>query len=282
MTIEAKVVLDSISPDGIRLTTMQLRYPKMIHGELMTHRVFSRNASSSRAIPVERYIEQIRADPAMPVAWGKNQKGMQAQETIEDKDAEEAKRLWLEGREFAAQIATRLAALGVHKQLANRVIEPWVHISVVVTSTEWENFYGLRDHKDAQPEMKFLAETALDAHRKSEPQIVDYGYWHLPYVDIEKERLSGAQAAMASVARCARVSYLNHDGTNPDILKDMELHHKLKESGHWSPFEHQATPLKIVEGNDDNWSGNFYGWKQYRKTFQGENRNYHKLGLVSR
>src|ERR1700693_1578480 len=109
MTVSAKIVADSVGQAGQRITTMQLRYPKFIHGEFMTHRVFSRNASSSRAIPVERLIQDVIDDPAMPVFWGKNQKGMQAKEELTGNDLYMAKREWLRARDQAVASARMLA-----------------------------------------------------------------------------------------------------------------------------------------------------------------------------
>jgi thymidylate synthase ThyX len=313
MTITAKVVCDSISPQGIRLTTMQLRYPKMIHSEFMTHRVFSRNASSSRAIPVERLIQDVMDDPAMPVFWGKNRPGMQAVEEMTIEERREAINEWLMARDDAVRHARILHMYGTHKQLVNRTIEPWCHINVVVTSTEWANFNALRFHKDAQPEMRVLAEAMRDARQSSTPQEREPGDWHLPYVGHGEVQThlrgeSGMQAwtdemwtevaIKISVARCARVSYLTHDGKAPNIEQDLKLYDRLVGSVplHASPAEHQATPdeaesytLMTHEPTEEqkrdrimpmdlaltfknsHQHGNFVGWRQYRKMLPNEN-----------
>jgi len=185
MTITAKIIADSVSPDGVRITTMQLRYPRFIHAEFLTHRMFSRNASSSRAIPVERLIADIEADHAMPVYWGKNQKGMQAREECDGRvkswefgpspsefgggmswTAEEA---WHFARDNAIKMARAFHEAGYHKQIVNRLLEPFSHINVLVTATDWANFYALRRHEDAQPEMKALADAMWEAQQASEP-----------------------------------------------------------------------------------------------------------------
>ena len=140
MTIEAKIIEDSISPTRARLTTFQLRYPRFIHAELMTHRLFSRNASSSRAIPAKRLFQDIEDDPALPVHWGLNQKGMQAHTEMDDFSAKAAQELWLEARDSVLAYARALESMGLHKQVVNRITEPWSHISVVCTATEWDNF----------------------------------------------------------------------------------------------------------------------------------------------
>ncbi len=157
MTVSAKVIKDSISPDGVRITTLELEYPRIIHSELMTHRVFSRNSASSRAIPVSKVIELVESNPAMPVHWGKNQAGMQAKEELDDLNKEAVRQLWLEAAKQAVSIAKVMADIGGHKQVVNRILEPFQHMKVVVTSTEWANWDWLRDHPDADPTIHALA-----------------------------------------------------------------------------------------------------------------------------
>lgn len=278
MTISAKIIADSISERGIRITSVQLRYPKFIHGELMTHRVFSRNAASSRAIPVERMIRDVVEDPAMPVYWGKNQKGMQADEEMSLQQIKLLQRKWLAGRDDAVALAQTLMQDGLHKQIANRVLEPWFHINTLVTATEWDNFFEQRLHKDAQPEMRTLAEAIRDAIEQSAPHELLPGEWHLPYVT-EDERASAAKNDQSqqgllplSVARCARVSYLTQDGLEPRPEQDLALYERLVGASplHASPAEHQATPDRCLDvmgkmewQNKDQWR-NFKGWRQYR------------------
>ncbi len=276
--IEVKVIADSISLRDKRLTTFVLTYPRFIHAELMTHRVFSRNASSSRAIPVAKMMAAIKDNPAMPEYWGKNQAGMQAKEELSDEpvyngpgsgvdpsDRWKAKLTWESARDEALKHVGRLEQIGLHKQIANRILEPWMHITVVCSATDWDNFYHLRTHPDAQPEFRILAERMLVAHNESEPKTLRFNEWHLPFV-LPEENLSFEDARKASVARCARVSYNNHDGTQPDLAKDRELHDRLLTSGHCSPFEHQATPA-IADRH-----ANFSGWIQYRNIIPNENR----------
>lgn len=275
MTITAKVIEDSISKQDIRLTTMQLTYPRFIHSEVMTHRVFSRNASSSRAIPVAKMIEMVRTDPAMPIHWGKNQPGMQAHEELTGLELDHAKQLWKIAADEAADTAKYMVNLGVHKQVANRILEPFQHIHVVVTATEWENFFNLRNHQDAQPEIRALAIVMREAMDASKPKVLLDGEWHLPYVLEEEYSNTLANLRKMSAARCARVSYLTHDGKTPDIDKDLELYSRLIDSEpmHASPIEHQATPDKFVASimcggvmwNSAKLHGNFYGWIQNRK-----------------
>lgn len=274
MTIEAKIIADSVSPTNARLTTFQLVYPRMVHAELMTHRVFSRNASSSRAIPVKKIIQQVIDNPAMPVYWGKNQKGMQARQELTPEEIEQAKEIWLRGRDKAVEQARQLVDLGVHKQIANRILEPWHHIHVVVTATDFDNFFSLRCHPDAQPEIKVLAEQMRDLFFESEPVELALGMWHLPYVSSQPMYLPTGDKSLlkASTARCARVSYMTHDNKEPTLEKDVGLHDQLLRDVHMSPFEHPATPN--VDPNA--YSGNFKGWIQYRKTIKGECFNNYK------
>lgn len=291
MPISAKIIADSISTTGIRLTTMQLRYPKFIHGEFMTHRVFSRNASSSRAIPTKQLIMDIERDPAMPVFWGKNRPGMQAVQEMTREDQDSAIKLWNDARDFAILYAYRLYAMDAHKQIVNRVIEPWSHINVVVTATEWENFFKLRCHPDAQPEMRVLAETMREVKSKSTPVLLQVGEWHLPYVNrdvAEPEKPTGVEWSddndtfiKLSVARCARVSYFTHVNKIPSKEGDLKLYDRLVGSIplHASPTEHQATPDEVVSNvvhdvnqwRSPNLHGNLIGWIQYRKTLANEN-----------
>lgn len=288
MTITAKVIADSVSPQGVRLTTIQTRYPKFIHGELMTHRTFSRNASSSRAIPVARLIQDVMDDPAVPIHWGKNQPGMQAREELTGNDLVMAQREWLRARDHAVAHARMLSFDGVHKQIVNRIIEPFCHVNVVITSTEWLNFYTLRRHPDAMPEMKALADAMWEAQQASMPKRLLSGQWHLPYVTAQDEThelvgIDPKALIKLSVARCARVSYLTHEGKAPDIDADLALYDRLVGSQplHASPAEHQATPdyfcswAPPFSADVSKWEyphqwGNFYGWRQYRKTLQGE------------
>lgn len=264
MTIRAEVVKDSVGPHGVRLTTVRARYPKFIHGELMTHRVFSRNASSSRAIPVERMIKDVERDIAHPVHWGRNQPGMQAREELADLDARTAHMYWNAAARSAVDHARRMNELGVHKQVVNRLIEPFAHINVLITATEWDNFFELRCHPDAQPEMRTLAEAIRDARDASTPRELEPGQWHLPFYD-GSPTMADPTPLMVSAARCARVSYETHDGREPSVEEDVELYRRLTSAVpmHASPLEHQATP-------DPTWAwpglhGNLVGWVQHRK-----------------
>jgi hypothetical protein len=296
MTITAKMICDSVSPERIRIKTIQARYPKFIHSELMTHRVFSRNASSSRAIPVERLIQDVIDDTAMPLKWFSNKPGMQGGEEITGPDRNFLIAEWLDGRDYAIKKARRMLAIKAHKQHINRVLEPFSHINVLITATSWANFSALRDHPDAQPEIRALAQAIHAASQQSKPNLLQPGQWHLPYVTDEDWVLLSGEAGeitkdhlnlmiKLSVARCARVSYLTQEGAKPAIPDDVKLFERLVGSVplHASPAEHQATPDTMTKGHEgpygewrvERWDhpqmhGNFTGWQQFRKMLPGE------------
>lgn len=286
---EVKVIEDSISEAGIRITTLQLTYPRYIHAELMTHRVFSRNASSSRAIPVKTLVQKSLDNMVQPIRWGLNQPGMQANEkNLSGEALEEAKAIWRSMAETCAAGAIRLAELGLHKQWANRPTEWFGTISVVLTSTDFSNWDELRAHPDAQPEINYLALLMIEARINSTPRLLKEGEWHLPYIT-HAERNDALNAIdvnkavlllpRISSARCCRVSYLKHDGSKASIQEDLDLCEKLvgAEPLHASPFEHSATPDSYLHGGESKkeWGnphlhGNFTGWCQYRKMIEAE------------
>lgn len=303
MTISAQIIADSISPQSIRLTSLQLRYPKFIHGEFMTHRKFSRNASSSRAIPVERLIQDAIDDTAAPLKWFKNKPGMQGTEEVNEDERMALEWDWAAARDAAVNAARTMIRRGAHKQHINRVIEPFCHINVIVTATDFANFFALRDHRDAQPEICELARRMKRAMEESDPARLWPDEWHLPYIDCVDVLAARNKITMGgilrvhprpeqiveylikvSVARCARVSYLTHDGKKPDFDADLALYERLVGSVplHASPAEHQATPDQwspgwsgVHGGREPSWfnpeqHGNLSGWRQYRKMLPGE------------
>lgn len=280
MTIEAKIIADSISESGKRITTMQVKFHRFILPEFNTHRVFSRNFSSSRAIPTKKLLEQVRNDPALPVHWGKNQPGMQAKEELDGDEVFRAKARWRLAAYIAADQAEILSEIGVHKQIVNRVIEPYIWAHGVVTSTEFDNWDQLRAHEDAQPEIHALALAMLEARNASTPRLLKRNEWHLPYVsDAEISNIKTSfdleQLKKISAARCCRVSYLKHDGSSPNQAEDLALFDRLAGSVplHASPLEHQATPdLISTDGvcSNPELHGNFKGWIQYRKQWEIE------------
>lgn len=322
---EAKVILDSIC-NGKRLTTMQVTHPRIIHAEFNTHCAFSRNASSSRAIPFAVTVKRVQEDPFIPVFWGENQSGMQAAREIADWKKEKAIKLWLKARDLMVEIAGELASkecqvckgakgwdtltgadaasltslwvscnecqgtgegINLHKQIANRLTETWAWITVCVTgdADAWSNYFALRCHPDAQPEIQTQAYMAQKLYFESAPQVLKPGQWHTPYIregeaeDVKKwltiplvtgeMAMTKAEASeyseskaviQISTGRCARTSYLTQEGVR-DFSEDIKLHDRLRYHVplHASPFEHvcQAT-------GDDKRYAKYTGWKAYR------------------
>lgn len=276
--IEAKIIADSVSESGKRITTLQVKFHRFVLPEFNTHRVFSRNFSSSRAIPTKKLLEQVRNDPAMPVHWGKNQPGMQAKEELDAEERFRADAKWRYAAVVAANHAEEMAAIGTHKQIVNRIIEPYIWANGIVTSTEWDNWDALRRHEDAQPEIHELACRIHEAREASTPRLLKAGEWHLPYItDEEREspfykieaNIQSNMLVKISAARCCRVSYLKHDGTKADVNEDLFLFQRLAgaEPLHASPLEHQATPSSY---NERHLWGNLFGWTQYRKVWEQE------------
>lgn len=305
---EVKIICDSISLEksnyleSNRITTFQLRYWRGIHSELMTHRKFSRNAGSSRARPSAEIIEQVRKSPWGPLHWGVNKPGMQADQELDETLKKIAQEYWKNAACAAALHAEKLVELGAHKQVVNRLLEPFTYIDVLVTSTEFANWFALRNHKDADPTIQDLAAQMQKEYDRSKPVLLQPGEWHLPYITLDdlddvrdylkKGRITRDEPSekeitkllcKISTARCARISYKPFDGSAGSIEKDLELHDKLVVSQpvHASPAEHQATPDEWYESDGDalspdsgwvspNLHGNFIGWQQYRKTLKNE------------
>lgn len=299
--ITAEIVADSVSPMGKRVTTYVLEYPRFIHSEFMTHRLFSRNAASSRAIPINKVIELVEQSPAKPIHWGKNQSGMQAKGELAGKELVTAQFYWQQAADGVVTLAELMAEAGAHKQIVNRILEPFQMIRVVCTATEYDNFFYLRYHADAQPEIAELAKCMWEAREQSIPEVLQPGEWHVPFVntsrdaagkryywnfisETEKVGISLEEALKVSASCCAQVSYRKLDTS---IEKALDIYNKLvtMKPVHASPLEHQATPIcdnthecdNYSEGNDWSegithkdrdgfpWSGNFREWIQYRQ-----------------
>lgn len=317
----AKVVADSVSTAGVRLVTQEITFPRFILPEFNTHRVFSRNSASSRAIPVIRQLSKVLANPFVPARFGTDKPGMQAGGWLEGDQHDEAVDIWLSARNSAVVHASALLLgrkhvsdflanpsllnveaerlhllslvdsyrsevrdalksgethpyLNVHKQSANRLIEPFGWHTVIVSSTEWDNFWALRDSELAQPEIRTTARLAHTEFDAGVPRLLVEGQWHLPLIQEDEMHLVSADPekwCRVSAGRCARVSYETHNGVR-DIEADIALCHTLAVNGHMSPMEHVATPDdRVNEDGTQDWHGNFYGWKQWRKTFPHEN-----------
>lgn len=286
MSIAAKVVAHSRGPNKAEIATIQTRMPRLVLAQFNTHRAISKNARSSRAVPIEKMILEAETNPVIPLCWGKNRRGMQASERLEGTAAWRSEQAWLDARDHAVATAHRLLDIGAHKQIVNRVLEPFLWVDVVATATDWNNFFALRCDKHAQPEMQAVAVAMARALRDSEPRHIGAGQWHLPYVtddeldllyELQEEAYEAQNADCVSrwfdeekrcqklsVARCARVSYAPFDGNEPDLEKDIKRHDRLERNGHWSPFEHQARAEAYHVGR----SGNFLNWTQYRQTLK--------------
>lgn len=304
--ITAKVITDSISKHtSQRITTFELEYPRFIHSELMTHRLFSRNSASSRAIPINTMIQLIEKNPAMPIHWGQNQSGMQAKQEVSQDLKEDAVFFWDAAKNDAIASAKCLSGVGIHKQIVNRLLEPFQYIKVLVTATDFNNWFNLRLHPDAQPEIQELAKVMYEALSLSEPMELSYGEWHLPYIERERDEegllnyfvykednilreqvkyyLKLTEAQKISCSCAAQVSYRKQDMS---IEKAINIYDKLvnSEPVHASAFEHCATPIHkvyyeygmvdfgtLVEGithintSMQACSGNFTNWIQYRQ-----------------
>jgi thymidylate synthase ThyX len=300
MGFDAKVLADSVSPAGHRLTTLEATFPRFVLAEFNTHRVFSRNSASSRAIPVAKQLRRVLDDPYVPIEFGSNKPGMQAGPALSGAARDAAEAEWLAARDDAVRHVLGLitspenvaryddlhACLGaaqgslkeppaewlnVHKQVANRLLEPFMWHTVIVSSTTWDNFFNLRCHPDAQPEIRLIAAKMREAFGRSVPTRLEPDEWHLPLVgEAEREEASSPEElAKISIGRCARVSYLTHDGTR-DLSADVFLYERLAESGHMSPMEHVARPMTPAELQESAWSGNFQGWIAHRKLIPGE------------
>lgn len=269
MTYNAKILADSVSPAGVRLTTMEVTFPRFILPEFNTHRMFSRNSASSRAIPVEKMIQRVKENPFIPEYWGANQPGMQAHQEIPENLKTYAYMEWVRAFGEAIRAAEYLAGVGVHKQLANRLLEPFSWHTVIVSATEWDNFFALRCHPDAQPEIRKIAEMMRDEMALSTPQLIQFGEWHLPLTpDLQEltRNYDDEQIKRISAGRCARVSFLTHDRKR-DPEKDIALcEDKIIAPGHMSPLEHVARPA----ANPEIFYGNFKGWQQFRQEIPHE------------
>lgn len=254
---------------------MEVTGHRFILAEFNTHRVFSRNSASSRAIPYPKMRQKVIDGLAFPVEWPAEQRGMQGGAELDEEARNEAIDTWGRAARSTLSSADNLHKIGLHKSVINRILEPFLPHTIIVTSTEWSGFWAQRCHPAAQPEIRVLAEKMKEAYDKSDPNLIGYFGWHTPYISDEDRDLVQAYSnesgwginettRAVSAARCARVSYLTHDGVR-SIEKDIELYSRLKDHvpAHASPFEHVATPAL------GNTKGNFVGWTQLR----------HHLGL---
>lgn len=288
--ISAKIIKDSRNPTGNRLTTFVLTFPRYILAEFNTHRMISRNSASSRAIPFKTMLEKVINNPFIPIKFMKEHKGMQGNEYFEnEEDILKLTEIWLSARNDAVVKANKLNENDLTKQMCNRILEPFLYHTIIASGTEWENFFALRAHEAAEIHFQDLAFKMLDEYNNSEPILLNEGEWHIPFGDLfEEDRIEKLYVSKLSevntdfytrkkewiektkveiaTSRCARISYGTFEGKD-DYQADIKLHDRLLESGHLSPFEHCAKSM-----DNNNQSGNFIGFEQYRKTFQNENR----------
>lgn len=262
-----QIIADSISPEGYRITTFEAYYPRYILAEVNTHRMVAKSSASSRAIPLKKRIEQVKNDPFVPAVFLANQSGMQAAGPLDPWYQERAREVWLNAARDAAFNAEALAQFNVSKQQANRILEPYVFVHTVLTGTEWDNYFNLRAHPDADPEFEKLATLMRDAYMSGQPKPLDHGAWHIPYVD-DAERTGDLIADLeVSAARCARVSYKTHEGIRSPMDKDRELAARLLAQGHLSPFDHQGVGLNTAAMSDRDLferQRHFVGWAPFR------------------
>lgn len=296
MSYEARIERDSITRYGERLTTFVVTLPRIVLAELNTHKMLSKSSASSRAIPVETQIERLYNDLFEPVSWGKNQKGMQAEVELSPEEIGQARGIWNEAMYSAIKSAELMLDVGVHKQITNRLLEPFMWHMVIITGTEWSNFFHLRDHKMAQPEIQKAAAMMNELYRSSRPKLLDADSWHLPFEPTDgshEQAYSVEERVKISVGRSARVSYNTHDGAS-DPMADKRLAEALLKNGHMAPWEHVARPMTSserpmferprlfsrpgcsltcpmwVNGERQYFLGNLNGWVQARKLIYGE------------
>lgn len=295
--ISAQIIADSINSRRKRITSFVVTMPRIVLAELNTHRVFSRNSASSRAIPFAKMVEAVKTTPFIPIRWMKEHSGMQGNEFFtEQSDIAALECAYLKGRDNAVATAEELSNLGLTKQIVNRGLEAYMYHTVILTSCDFENFIALRAHEAAEIHIQKLAYLMLEEMNNSTPKLLRGGEWHVPFSDqmdetlLEKfmptihpaslnwhhEQIQLLKIKVAT-ARCARVSYIvvGEEGKQYNYGNDIKLHDRLLGMGHLSPFEHCAQCPE--DSNDLGWSGNFDGWIQYRKILPNENRNDNRL-----
>lgn len=260
--IDATIIADSKNQFGNRIISYVITFPRIVLAEFNTHRMLSRNSASSRAIPFNKMVEKVTTNPFIPIAFQKNHSGMQGSEYLKGRDHDLAKGEWLRARSRVIENATLLNLNNnVTKQICNRLLEPWMWHTAIVTATEWENFFALRAHPDAEIHIAKLAEVMLEQANLSTPKELKGGEWHIPFgdnIDINRKFFDETQFVTTkgnsieehviqlkiriAIARCARVSYLNFEGKD-NYQADIELHDRLLKAGHMSPFEHCAKTM---------------------------------------
>lgn len=312
MAYEANVLLDSVTERGNRLITFELTFPRMILSEFNTHCMISRNSASSRAVPVKRKLVDLLTDPFVPIEFGVNQSGMSAALQLDRERTESAREIWLDARDQAVWSALALIfgktlvrdrqacelntelidsffeippedrLLDVHKQVVNRLLEPFMWHTVIATATDWSNFFALRTSEGAQPEIQRIARMMLAVKDASAPVLVTGGGWHMPLLlpdEVDVAHTSPEEWCLVSAGRCARVSYLTHHGVR-SVEADRQLAERLLDAGHMSPFEHVARAMTREEYERQRYSGKLHGWVTFRSMIPNEQD--YSLVLASR
>lgn len=281
--ISVRVVAHSKSAySGKEIVTFEYEAPKCILSEINTHRLFSRNAQSSRAVPIAKVIEGIRTNPVTPVYWGSNQAGMVAGNEIDipvklpsnqDSSFKEYARdgAWFYTARDVADLMQAWEDAGYHKQIVNRIGEAFTFVRGVITATEFDNFFHLRIHPAADPFIQELARCMWEALQASEAEVLYEGEWHTPYVwhwrdanndlyyvqELAEDKLSfnrfidgkpyvfltDERAKQVSAAGTAQVSFRKLDLSDETVDR---VYSRLvdEETPHASCVEHQATPMK--------------------------------------
>lgn len=280
--IDAKVICDSVNEvNNSRITTLQIRIPRIILAEFNTHRCMARSFASSRAIPSRILRKEVLENPFLPIYWGASQKGMSASTELTGFRKGLARFGWIAASKFAVGCHWLMEKAGLHKQTCNRIIEPWLSVTGVITSTEWDNFFRLRISEFAQPEMRLLAEKIKAAIDASTPRVLKENEPHLPYIDEEeRKKLTKEECLKVSVARCCRASYNNMLGKKSNPEEDIALFERATSRCHWSPCEHQAFVPKvgrITKEKQFDLQRNLRGFYQLRAFLDSDkNKNYLK------
>lgn len=302
MNITAEILEHTVTEFGAEAISWRLRFPRIILAEFATHRTFSKNTSSSRAIPITKMIKHVYDNMFLPSYWGKNQPGMQANSELDGPRLDLAKLTWKVAGKIACGLAWTMNKIGVHKQITNRLIENFSYVTVIMTTTDMKNFLALRNHKDAQPEIHLLATLMEHQYSRSTPRLLKEDEWHLPLLtQDERQAFTIDEQIMISAARCASTSYQTVDGKEITLAAAKNIFDKLTKNTpiHASPFEHQLKPDRLVEidwrvaGSKKKYQstkvwanphlhGNTVGFIQNRKQISGESvsNNQHNFLIV--
>ena len=287
--------------NGKKMMTLRVKYPRIIHAEKLKHSQLKCNTSSSRAIPVKQNNQYILSDVAMPVRFGKNQSGMQDcgeldNPVVIDGKSYTPQQAWEYAAGLMCKVSDAFADAGYHKQVCNRLTEPFQYTEAVFSGSEWANFFWLRCDQDADPTIKVLADLCFQAYADDDDwQLLSHGQWHLPYVDCkfidgeqvfyqEDKQLTLQEAKLISMSTCAQASYRKEDNS---LEKALVVEGRLfsGKKVHASPSEHQAMAFNMFSDafdgtgithhnkQGDLCSGNLVGWVQFRQLINNNVQN---------